>query len=399
MATCNVNSLTSSAGCFFCVPPGYWYPLKLALLCQIAQKINPAIDCSVNALLANAKCFACLTEAGPLKIQLLCNILAALGGGGGGVIPVTPTNLDVTIGSTNGNTVLTWSQTVAPTNNLVERSINGAAYIEIAVLAGSATSYIDAAALANGDVWRYRVRGENGINMGAYSNIVAVSNNLTFDGTAMPVIAIPELIMAYGDFIIRNEPNVTTLSFPLLKKVIGGMDFRNDFAVTTIAFASLQTAGTVTMNFCTALASISFPVFASSTNSFEGSGCTSLPSISLPALTSVGLNFIFSACTALVSVSVPVLVHVAGNIMDFSGSTILTTLTMPNGIFPDGITIDFTNDALNAASVNLILHRGVVSGDTVCTFNLAGGTNAAPSGAGVADKLTLQLAGNTVNTN
>lgn len=401
MATCNTATLLASGKCFTCLTPGEYWPLKLALLSQIVTTLNPTADVSVNGLLANGKCFTCLTlgQYWPLKLALLCSILSGSGGGGSGVVPATPTNLDVSITSNNGNTILTWSQSTAPSNNLIERSINGAVYIEIAAIAGALTTYSDSQILNSGDVYRYRVRGENGINMGAYSNIVAVSNNLTFDGTALPVIAIPELEMAYGDFIIRNEPNITTISFPSLKKVFGGMDFRNDFAVTSIAFASLQTAGTVTMNFCTALTSISFPVFVSSTNSFEGSGCTSLPSLSMPALTTIGLQLNFGACTSLVTVSLPVLVQAAQTNFNFSGSTLLTTLTAPNLIFPDGIVIDFTNDALNAASVNLILHRGVVSGDTVTTFFLAGGTNAAPSGAGVADKAALILAGNTVNTN
>ncbi len=90
MAACDVNSITRDAGCFFCLPPGYYYPIKLALLCRWWKLLNPAADCSVNALMADAKCFACLTpgEMVPLKLALLCRILSP-----GASIPSAPTNL------------------------------------------------------------------------------------------------------------------------------------------------------------------------------------------------------------------------------------------------------------------------------------------------------------------
>jgi hypothetical protein len=49
--------------------------------------------------------------------------------------------------------------------------------------------------------------------------------------------------------------------------------------------------------------------------------------------------------------------------------------------------------------VNAILHRFVVAATTTDTIDLSGGTNAAPAGAGIADKATLIAAGNTVVTN
>jgi len=80
------------------------------------------------------------------------------------------------------------------------------------------------------------------------------------------------------------------------------------------------------------------------------------------------------------------------------GCTVLASLSIPQLTITNDA-IEFSTDALNAASINQILARGVASGVTACQFNLAGGTNAAPSGQGVADKATLILAGNTVNTN
>ena len=83
MAACNVQTLMRDASCFTCVPPGFFQPLKLALLCQWLHTLNPAADCSVSALMRSAQCFVCLSpgEWQILKLQLYCNL--ANGGGGG----------------------------------------------------------------------------------------------------------------------------------------------------------------------------------------------------------------------------------------------------------------------------------------------------------------------------
>lgn len=58
--------------------PGYYYPIKLVLLCKILQARNPAADCSVATLMKNAtkSCFPCLTgtQMSMIRLALLCRI-------------------------------------------------------------------------------------------------------------------------------------------------------------------------------------------------------------------------------------------------------------------------------------------------------------------------------------
>ena len=128
------------------------------------------------------------------------------------------------------------------------------------------------------------------------------------------------------------------------------------------------------------VASISFPTLIRAFGAFSALGLVALTSVSLPALKSIESD------------------------MQFGGSSSLATISFPNLIFLSigGLNIiDCTGCALNAASVNQILARGVASNliGVGYDFELAGGTNAAPSGQGVADKATLQGQGNIVNSN
>jgi len=73
---CDTNQLLSTAGCFTCLPRGFFLPLKLVLLSQILAAKGATVP-DIATLLAQGQCFACLSqgEIMAVKLQLLCNIL------------------------------------------------------------------------------------------------------------------------------------------------------------------------------------------------------------------------------------------------------------------------------------------------------------------------------------
>lgn len=78
----------------------------------------------------------------------------------------------------------------------------------------------------------------------------------------------------------------------------------------------------------------------------------------------------------------------------------LTTISFPNLTIPNDLWLDFTNNALSQASVDHVLARLVANPAYVTgQVQLQGGTNSAPSVAGLADKATLAGRGVTVTTN
>lgn len=132
-------------------------------------------------------------------------------------------------------------------------------------------------------------------------------------------------------------------------------------------------------------------------------GNTLLTTLSLPLLIDVGAGQVFQIFSnpVLTTVSLPSFVAKFSD-MEVHDNPLLTSFSAPVWIPPDGSLGDFRNDALNAASVNGILARFVASptwGTTGEQLLLQGGTNAAPSGQGIADKATLIGRGATVTTN
>lgn len=106
---------------------------------------------------------------------------------------------------------------------------------------------------------------------------------------------------------------------------------------------------------------------------------------------------VLGLCTPANTTSIPAF-YVTGN-------PLLTTINFPN-LIPD-LTIlgsftdyNFTNNALNQATVDMILARLLANPNvTFGIIGLDGGTNSAPSAQGTADKLALAARGCIVNTN
>ncbi len=167
MAACNPNDLIRDASCLLCLPPGYYYPIKLALLCRWWKLLQPSADCSVNALMADAKCFACLTpgEMVPLKLALLCRIL----GGGGPVAPDAPNSVNCTVlGGVSPE--LDWTNGTK-TQTRIEgwQNVNGAGYVIGATLAPTATSFVGPPVINPGDTTCIKVRACNGTLCSAFT--------------------------------------------------------------------------------------------------------------------------------------------------------------------------------------------------------------------------------------
>jgi len=172
----------------------------------------------------------------------------------------------------------------------------------------------------------------------------------------------------------------------------------------------------------TALTQLLIPTLSQLTGYFDCDNNSYLTSLSLPELTSVGGNFYCDHNVSLASLSLPMLARVGYNFYCYSNAA-LTSLSVPrlasvgrsfycdlnpsltdvdlSSYLPtNNIDHDFSGSALTAASVNHILARCVANpvyvAGTVC---LNGGTNAAPTGQGIMDRITLRRRGVVVTTN
>lgn len=256
----------------------------------------------------------------------------------------------------------------------VSRSINGGAFSVISIEGLSSENpvlslgtdstlgsiklnwdifYIDiSGGMASGDIWCYKVRGTVPTE-GNYSNVACAVRNQIFLGTG--AVAYPTWQIAFGDLVSDDSTSVTSLDFSGLKAVIGGILYLD----ATIALTSVDLSSLISVS-----GSIQFSL-------------TSITTLALPSLVNSGSG-LYCDNTSLVSVSLPLL------------------------ILKNGSTYAFDSSALNAASVEGILARGVASGITSATIRLDGGTNAGLSSLslqGQADYATLFGLGNTISIN
>lgn len=228
------------------------------------------------------------------------------------------------------------------------------------------------------------------------------------------LVSIDPLNIQGGLLSIQNCPAVAMLSVPKLS-YIGGICILSPSnpaiaqALTSISLPSLVTVAgvnsTLGLSFgSTSLLSFSAPALATIIGNLSFSTNVTLTTLSFPSLTSIGsgskAGSIIVGTTFLSStLSMPVLGNVFGNISMISCPN-LTTITVPGLIPKNGSNISISGAKLDAATVNLILARCVANAAYVSgTITLTGGTNAAPSGQGMADKATLIGRGVTVNTN
>lgn len=187
-------------------------------------------------------------------------------------------------------------------------------------------------------------------------------------------------------FVATADVGATTLTFS--QTSIPQFDLRNTTILTALSFPNLTHIDV-------------------SNSQGEGglviSGHPALTSLSLPLLISngAGQKCQLNSNTALTSLSLPAFVT-SNDFFECKGNTLLTTFSAPVWLPSIDAYSDFSANALSAASVNLILARHIAQehwGEDAEELRLEGGTNAAPTGQGIADKAALTLRGATVTTN
>lgn len=207
------------------------------------------------------------------------------------------------------------------------------------------------------------------------------------------------LVTVGSDLILSNSPALTTATFPSLQTVGNDLALEGCHSLTAINFAALiSTGANVNLAYCTALTTVSLPALTSTgvalllfncdvlanlslpslTSVGQQFDCNTSPQITaldLPSLTSVGTYFATVGCTALTTISAPQLTTIGTNCFAQSCPA-LSTVDLSAWLPTDGNYINFSADALDIPSVELILARCVAAGVTTSIINLSGGTNA-----------------------
>lgn len=210
-----------------------------------------------------------------------------------------------------------------------------------------------------------------------------------------------------GGVLIENLDTLLTVSSTTLTEIEPGSD---------TALPTFPTGSSVYITLCDALTTVSFPNLTSIGESLVLGTCAALTTINFDSLQKLGLwcddpvsgffQLSISGNNSLTSLSLPSFVdfddptQVSYTEVAVENNPLLTTVSMPAFLPNNGISVLFRSNALTQASVDHILARCVANAAFVSgVVRLNGGTNAAPSVTGAADKATLIGRGVTVVTN
>jgi len=198
-----------------------------------------------------------------------------------------------------------------------------------------------------------------------------------------------------GDTFTFSSTALTSLTDPLW---IANCPF------VTISLPNLVTSTNyIDIDNCPDLTSTNLDALESCGDGTDGlffSDNDSTTSLSLPAFETSSGTFSIQNNTLLVTISVPSFLTCSAGNMDWDTNPALTTVVLSSFIPRNGMTIGIDGCALSQASVDLVLARCVANAAYVTgTVNLDGGTNSAPSAAGLVNVGILTGRGVTVNNN
>lgn len=218
--------------------------------------------------------------------------------------------------------------------------------------------------------------------------------------------------------------NTEATSWTLEMSTSGGINLEEDFTLQSLSSSTLITIdqainAALTVDNCDVLSVISMPALVEVNDQISVTNCPLLATITLPALqttpiltletlpslTSLDLGAFETASTISVSgcdvlTTLGISVFTIAGIMAITGNPSLTDIVLLSWVPSNGGDYNFSDNALSADTVNLALAQGVANAGFVTgVLNLSGGTNAAPTGQGIADAATLSGRGVTVTTN
>lgn len=187
-------------------------------------------------------------------------------------------------------------------------------------------------------------------------------------------------------FSISESTSLLTFTAPILVSldpdaIFGGqISFISNPSLTTVSMPVLKTASYINFSVNNVLNQIDL---------------TSLETVVSPG------QLAFFENPLLESIDLSSLVSIfSGGELDIQGNTLLSTIDISNYVPLDGSGDVYSNNALSASTVNSILRRYVLNAAFVSgSVDLSGGTNAAPTGQGLADVAILTTRGVNVTTN
>lgn len=309
------------------------------------------------------------------------------------------------------NTSLKITYTGSPQYDILFSLVPGNAKLPVGTVSGQATY-----AAQNGPAISFFNYIENTINANklttlSFDDLVSVSGNFNPQQlSALTSLIGNSITTINGSFSISQMPLLTTLQFNALT-TIGSYILNSLDVLSSMTFNSLKSINSsFSISQMPLLTTLQFNALTTIGGNFQVSNIDLLTSISINSLQTLGGIFSVSALPALTSISFSGMVTYGGSDITISSCANITSVTIGTiGTLKriEGTTITLSNLKLPSANVNAILALLVsldgTGGTTLWgagkTLLIDGGTNGAPTGAGITDKATLITRGATITTN
>lgn len=256
-----------------------------------------------------------------------------------------------------------------------------------------------------GAIGNFSLQGSSGITSIVFPLLATTQNGSEFsvsDHEALTSVSFPKLTFVDGTLVLIQNPLLTSVGLPLFVSATSGLDFTDSPSLVTLSLPSLAFWFTGAFGAPPNITTLSLPALTGDASGKLfidiSSDMVGMVSLDLRSLVTATSDLTLAGLASLTSLNTAALATITGA-TDCSGCSSLVNFSATHWLPTNGTTILFTDCALNAASVNHIFSRCRAANVTTCEIDLSGGTNAAPTGQGLADKAALITAGNTVTTN
>jgi hypothetical protein len=243
----------------------------------------------------------------------------------------------------------------------------------------------------------------------SFPDLVGVRNDFYFSYSASDTIeelVADVLVVIGGSYYVYNYALLTTNSQADLTTIGGNYELSDNDALATNSQDALTTIGGNYSVYNNALLTTnSHDALTTIGGNYLVNNNSLLTTNSQDALTTIGGNCELYDLPAIVSITLPAIVSIGGAISATTGVAAITTFTLGSGLLSVGGNVTITSPTLAEASVNNTLVRLAALDGTGGTTLYTGfivdvsGNCAPPSATGLAARLTLIAASNTVSVN
>ena len=169
------------------------------------------------------------------------------------------------------------------------------------------------------------------------SGVSVIGSYMFYDCDALTSVSIPASVKTVGSYSFKNCDGLKTLTLKSGITSIGIYAFDDCSALTAVSIpGTVKTVGNYSFRNCDALKSVTLATGIETIGSHAFDDCDALTSISIPGTVTYINTYAFTGCDSLKTMSIASGSDVKIDSGAFNGCKVMTTATLPNGVYSIG---------------------------------------------------------------